>query len=46
MVELNLYKILKLEKMQALEQLRKKHDAILIATGVYKAREVELPGND
>src|SRR5210317_2674834 len=29
-----------------LEQLRKKHDAILIATGVYKAREVELPGND
>ena len=30
----------------SLEQLRKKHDAILIATGVYKAREVELPGND
>jgi glutamate synthase (NADPH/NADH) small chain len=29
-----------------LEQLRKKHDAILIATGVYKPREVELPGND
>ena len=29
-----------------LEQLRKKHDAILIATGVYKAREIELPGND
>ena len=29
-----------------LEQLRKKHDAVLIATGVYKPREVELPGND
>jgi glutamate synthase (NADPH) small chain len=29
-----------------LEQLRKKHDALLIATGVYKAREIELPGND
>ena len=29
-----------------LDQLRKKHDAILIATGVYKPREVDLPGND
>ena len=29
-----------------LEQLRDKHDAILVATGVYKAREVELKGND
>ena len=29
-------------KDASLEQLRKKHDAILIATGVYKAREVEL----
>ena len=29
-----------------LEQLRKKHDAILIATGVYKSREIDLPGND
>ena len=28
------------------EQLRKKHDAILIATGVYKAREIELPGSN
>ena len=28
------------------DQLRKKHDALLIATGVYKAREIELPGND
>ena len=33
-------------KDASLEQLRKKHDAILIATGVYKSREVELPGND
>ncbi len=29
-----------------LKQLRDKHDAILIATGVYKAREVSVPGND
>lgn len=27
-----------------LAQLRHKHDAILIATGVYKAREVDIPG--
>ena len=33
-------------KDATLEHLRKKHDAILIATGVYKPREVELPGND
>jgi glutamate synthase (NADPH/NADH) small chain len=26
------------------DALRKRHDAILIATGVYKARDVELPG--
>jgi glutamate synthase (NADPH) small chain len=35
-----------LGKDSTLEQLRKKHDAILIATGVYKAREIELQGND
>ena len=29
-----------------LRELKKKHDAILIATGVYKAREINLPGND
>jgi len=29
-----------------LEQLRKKHNALLIATGVYKARELYLSGND
>ena len=33
-------------KDATLEQLRKKHDVILITTGVYKPREVELPGND
>ena len=33
-------------KNATLEQLRKKHDAILIATGVYKPREIDLPGND
>jgi len=33
-------------KDASLEQLRKNHDAILIATGVYKPREIELPGND
>ena len=29
-----------------LTELREKHDAVLIATGVYKAREVKLPGNN
>ncbi len=29
----------------SLNQLREKHDAILIATGVYKPREIEIPGN-
>ena len=33
-------------KDASLDQLRKKHDALLIATGVYKAREIELPGKD
>ena len=33
-------------KDSSLMELRDKHDAILIATGVYKAREVNLPGND
>ena len=32
-------------KDSTLDELRSKHDAILIATGVYKAREIELPGN-
>lgn len=30
----------------SLEQLRDKHDAILVATGVYKARDLQLPGID
>ena len=29
-----------------LEELQKQHDAILIATGVYKPREVDLPGQN
>ena len=29
----------------SLNELKKKHDAILIATGVYKAREIDIPGN-
>nr|WP_221240067.1 NAD(P)-dependent oxidoreductase [Sphingomonas abaci] len=29
-----------------LEELRSRHDAVLIATGVYKARQVEVSGND
>jgi len=29
-----------------LDQLREKHEAILVATGVYKAREIEVPGNN
>jgi len=33
-------------KDTSLEDLRNKHDAILISTGVYKAREIELPGHD
>ena len=31
-------------KNATLKELRKKHDAILIATGVYKPREVDIPG--
>jgi len=34
-----------LGKNSTLEKLREKHDAILIATGVYKAREIETPGS-
>ena len=33
-------------KDATLDELREKHDAILIATGVYKAREIDLPGKD
>ena len=30
----------------SLDDLKKNHDAILIATGLYKAREINLPGHD
>jgi len=33
-------------KDSTLDQLRTKHDVLLIATGVYKAREIEIPGSD
>ena len=33
-------------KDKSLKELRKEHDAILIATGVYKAREIDIPGKD
>jgi len=32
-------------KDKTLDELRKIHHAILISTGVYKAREIEIPGN-
>ena len=31
-------------KDATLEELRAKHDAVVIATGVYKAREIQVPG--
>ena len=33
-------------KDKTLEELKSQHDAILIATGVYKAREIDIPGSD
>ncbi len=33
-------------KNLSLKKLKEKHDAILIATGVYKPREVNIPGNN
>ena len=33
-------------KNKSLYELKKKHDAILIATGVYKARNIEVPGSN
>ena len=33
-------------KDKTLNELKNKHDAILIATGVYKAREIEIPGQN
>ena len=33
-------------KDKTLYELKEKHDAILIATGVYKAREINIPGQN
>ena len=33
-------------KDATLDELKKEHDAILIATGVYKAREIDIKGSD
>ena len=33
-------------KDETLKELRSKHDAILISTGVYKAREINIPGKE
>ena len=33
-------------KDKSLEELKEKHDAVLIATGVYKPRELKLPGHN
>ncbi len=33
-------------KDKTLNELKNKHDAILIATGVYKPREIEIPGHN
>ena len=33
-------------KDKTLYQLKEKHDALLISTGVYKAREINIPGQD
>jgi len=37
---------LEIGKGITLEELKEKHDAVLIATGVYKPREVKVPGNN
>ena len=33
-------------KDSTLKELKEKHDAILIATGVYKSRQIEIPGSN
>ncbi len=33
-------------KDKTLKELKSQHDAVLIATGVYKAREIDIPGSD
>tara|TARA_Y100000590_G_scaffold436123_1_gene556329 strand:+ start:1048 stop:2472 length:1425 start_codon:yes stop_codon:yes gene_type:complete len=39
-------KNIEIGKDLSLEELRKRHDVILISTGVYKPREIKLPGNE
>ncbi len=43
---INFVKNFEVGKTKTLNQLRNKHDAILIATGVYKAREIDIPGHN
>ena len=33
-------------KDKSLHELKEEHDAVLIATGVYKAREIDIPGHN
>ena len=33
-------------KDKTLHELKEEHDAILVATGVYKSREIDIPGHD
>ncbi len=43
---INFFQNFEVGKDATLNQLREKHDAILIATGVYKPREINIPGSD
>jgi len=43
---INFKKNFEVGKDISFDELRKKHNAILIATGVYKPREINLPGSD
>ena len=43
---INFKQSIEIGKDITLEEIRKKHDAVLIATGVYKAREINLSGNN
>ena len=43
---INFQQNIEIGKNSTLNELREKHDAILIATGVYKPREINLPGHN
>jgi glutamate synthase (NADPH) small chain len=43
---INFQQNIEIGKDISLKELKEKHDAVLIATGVYKPREVNLPGHD